>query len=86
MRSFAKIKSSRNGKITLLFIDRELFTSQMCSFNAIRENKILARISESTVVWLSSVGVVFCPGRMIYLFVSFLVLHSGKFCLWRNSG
>ena len=56
MQSFVKIKPSRNGKITLSFIDigksclsREFFTSLM-SFNAIRKNKILAKISESTVV------------------------------------
>ena len=53
MRSFAKIKPSRNGKITLSFFDirkyclsREFFTSLM-SFYALRENKILAKISES---------------------------------------
>ena len=53
MRSFVKKKSSRNGKITASFIDigksccdREYFTSIM---NATRENKILAKISESTV-------------------------------------
>ena len=50
-----KIKPSQNGKISLSFIDigkpclsREFFTSLM-SFNAIRENKILAKISEFTV-------------------------------------
>ena len=57
MRSFVKIKPSRNGKITLSFIDigtscpsRFFFHITNISFNAIRENKILAKISESTVV------------------------------------
>ena len=56
MRSFVKIKLSRNGKITLSFIDigeschnRDFFHITDMSFNAIRENKILAKISESTV-------------------------------------
>ena len=55
MRSFVKIKSSQIGEITLPFTDkskshhrREFLTSQMC-FNAIRENKILAKNSELTV-------------------------------------
>ena len=55
MRSFVKIKSSRNGEITLSFTDigksypsRDFLMSQIC-FNAIRENKILAKISEFTV-------------------------------------
>ena len=55
MRSFVKIKPSRNGKITLSFIDigkhclsRDFYIINK-SFNAIRENKILAKISESTV-------------------------------------
>ena len=56
MRSFMKIKPSRNGKIILLFIDigksclnREFYHITNMSFNDIRENKILAKISESTV-------------------------------------
>ena len=55
MRSFVKIKSSRNGEITLSFTDkgkscrsRKFLTSQM-SFNAVSENKILAKIFEFTV-------------------------------------
>ena len=59
MRSFVKIKPSRNGGITLSFIDigkscliREFFTSLICLLNTIRENKILAKISESTVLSL----------------------------------
>ena len=50
-----KKKKSRNGKITLSFIDigksclsREFFTSLIC-LNAISENKILMKISESTI-------------------------------------
>ena len=58
MRSFVKIKSSRNGEITLWFIDmhvdeswpiHKILTSQIMSFNAIRKNNILAKISEFTV-------------------------------------
>ena len=55
MQSFVKIKSSQNGKITLSFT----YESKLChscgfyvanmSFNAIRENKILAKISDFTV-------------------------------------
>ena len=55
MRSFVEIKPSRNDKITLSFIDigksclsRNFFHITNLSFNAIRENKILAKISEST--------------------------------------
>ena len=47
MQSFAKIKSLQNGGITLLFTDTEKINM---SFNAIRENKILAKTSELTVV------------------------------------
>ena len=62
MRSLVKIKPSGNGKTTLSFIDigksclsLELFTFSNMSFNAIRENKILAKISraESTVSQIS---------------------------------
>ena len=60
MRSFVKINPSRNDKITLSFIDigisclsREFFTSLIC-LDAIRENKILAKISESTVYVLTN--------------------------------
>ena len=60
MRSFTKIRPSRNGKITLSFIDNytgksclssEFFTSLICLLMlfGVRENKILAKISESTV-------------------------------------
>ena len=57
MQSFVKIKSSQIGEITLSFTDigksrpsREfLKVANMC-FNAIRENKILGKISEFTVV------------------------------------
>ena len=56
MRSFVKLRSSRNGKITLSYTDegkschsRDFYVSNM-SFNAIRENKILAKFSEFTVV------------------------------------
>ena len=50
-----KIKSSRNGRIILSFTDEgkschshDIYVANM-SFNAIRENKILAKISERTV-------------------------------------
>ena len=56
MRSFVKIKPSQNGKNTMSFIDigksclnRDFFYITNVSFNVIRENKILAKISESTV-------------------------------------
>ena len=56
MLSFVEIKPSRNGNITLSFTDvgkscpsREFFTSQIC-LNTIRENKMLAKISEFTVL------------------------------------
>ena len=56
MQNFFKIKSLQNGKITLSFTDigksclrREFLTSQICLFNAIDENKTLAKISEFTV-------------------------------------
>ena len=52
MRSFVKIKSSRNAEITVSFTDickscpsREFLPSQMFLFNTIRENKIFAKIS-----------------------------------------
>ena len=55
MRNFVKIKSSRNGETTLSFIDigksgssRKIIFANM-SFNAICENKNLAKISEFTV-------------------------------------
>ena len=57
MRSFVKIKSSRNGEITLSFTDvgkscpsRDLFNVANMSFNANRSNKILAKISEFTII------------------------------------
>ena len=54
--TFRESKTSRNGKITLSFIDigkpcfSRDFSHYNMSFNAIRENKILAKISKSTVV------------------------------------
>ena len=56
MRSFVKIKSSQNGEITLSFTDiekscpsREYIASQIC-LRAIRENKILSKISGFSVM------------------------------------
>ena len=56
MRSLVKIKPSRNGKITLSFIDkrkfclsREFFHITNMNLNAISVNKIIAKISEITV-------------------------------------
>ena len=55
MRSFVKIKSSRNAEITLSFTNigkscpsGDLSVTNM-SFNAIRENKVIAKISGFTV-------------------------------------
>ena len=55
MRSFVKIKTSRNGEITrllTLFYHAivAMFNVANMSFNAFRENKILAKISGFTVV------------------------------------
>ena len=62
MRSFVKIKPSRIGVITLSLIDignsrpiRDFYVANV-SFNAIRENKILAKISKFTV---------YCPSFVI---------------------
>ena len=54
MRNFVKIEPSRNGDITLSSTDvnHSLFTNfkvANMSFNATRENKTLAKISEFTV-------------------------------------
>ena len=57
MRSFVKIKSMRNGETTLSFTDKvnhaivTIFNVANTSFNAVRENKILAKISEFTVIY-----------------------------------
>ena len=62
-RSFVKIKSSRNGEITLPFTDvgkscssRELLASHTCTFVVYRysKSKIIAKISEFTVHVVSS--------------------------------
>ena len=57
MRNFVKIKLSRNGKITLSFIDivkpclsRDFFTSLMSLKMLFAKIKILTKISESTVL------------------------------------
>ena len=51
MRSFVKIKSSRNGEITLPFTDKVAnFHFANMSFNVIHENKVLAKIYVFTVV------------------------------------
>ena len=56
MQSFVKIKPSQISDITLSFTDigkscpvRD-FLRRKCVFNAFRENKILAKISEFTVI------------------------------------
>ena len=61
MRSFAKKKASGNCENFLSFTDvakscrsRDFFVANM-SFNAIRENKILAKITEFTGVVLIKV-------------------------------
>ena len=59
MRSFVKIKSSRNAEITLSFTNigkswpSRIYIVTNMSFNAIRENKILAKISGFTVIGTS---------------------------------
>ena len=52
MRSFVKLNPTQNGKITLSFTEmgiscpsHEFLISQICFFNAIRENKILTKIA-----------------------------------------
>ena len=59
MRSFMKIKPSKDGEITLSFTDihvvkscpsREIFIVANILLNAIRENKILAKIFGFTVL------------------------------------
>ena len=56
MQSLVKIKSLPNAENTLSFTDigkscpsREFLASQICFFNPIRENKIIAKISGFTV-------------------------------------
>ena len=56
MRSFVKIKLSRNGKSTLSFTvickscaSHEFLTWQICLLTIFAKNKILAKISELTV-------------------------------------
>ena len=56
MRSFVKTKLSQNGDTILPLTgigkscsSREFFMSPICHFNAIRDNKILAKISEFRV-------------------------------------
>ena len=77
MLSFVKIKSSRNGEVTLSFTDegkschsREFFTSQICLFMPIRENKILAKISEFTVLSMDTTKYTRekLPGLLLILF------------------
>ena len=70
-------KTLANGKITLSFIDigksclnRKLFHIANVSFHVIRENKILAKISESTVM-LCMLGIFTCFCRLLlFLFFS----------------
>ena len=57
MRSFVKIKSSRNGEITLSFTDigksspcPEFLLLQICLLLLFAQSKILAKTSESTIV------------------------------------
>ena len=59
MRSFVKIKSSRNGKINLSFIDigksclsREFFTSLICLLMLFAIGKTRAKMFESTVFFI----------------------------------
>ena len=57
MQSFAKLKLSRNGKITLSFTDirnisctsREVLTSKICLLMLFAKTKIIATVSEFTV-------------------------------------
>ena len=62
-----KIKPSRNGKITLSFIDigkpclsHDFFTSIICLLMLFEKNKIRAKISKSTVM-ISLLNI--CPAK-----------------------
>ena len=57
MRCFVKTEPSPNGEITMSLTDvgkscpgRKFLMSQICFFEAFRENKILSKISEFTVL------------------------------------
>ena len=66
MRSFAKIKPLGNGENTLSFTDvvimpnLQIFNVENISFYAIRENKILAKISEFNVPFFCPVCLIQC--------------------------
>ena len=69
MRSFVKIKPSRIGDITLSLTDIGItcsvpdFYDANVSFNAIRESKIPAKISEFAVCLLDAI----CISLVLYL-------------------
>ena len=81
---FREIKSSRNGEIIMLFTyigklchSRDFFYVANMSFNAIRENKILAKISEFTVSWkVSHRGAMDMMEMFMYWLRNFHVQHS----------
>ena len=77
MRSFVKIKPSRIGDITLSFTDIGKachvcdFYIANVSFNVIRENQILAKISEFTVI---------TAGVLIHFPVKITNINESFFC------
>ena len=101
--AFVKIKPWRNGKITLSFIDtgksclnREIFHITYVSFNAICENKVIAKTSKYTVdkyketVCISNLNFLFqnivdqtCSISAYILVVS--SFHLNKICVTESS-
>ena len=75
MRSFAKIKPFRNDENSLSFIDVciscQIFYLANMSFNAIRENKILSKISKFTVTLC-------LLGNFSYFLLSFAVFFQNQ--------
>ena len=86
MRSFVKIKLSRFCDIILSFTDignHALFTIfyvANVSFNAIRENKILAKISEFTVLYIPTLSEL-CSETYYQINILKLIIYAW-FCLF----
>ena len=86
VRSFAKIKPSRIGEITLLFTDigksrtchKFSIIENMC-FNAIRKNKILPKISEFTSLALAATSHLHLNSLHAGLFFMLLLLSAEFF-------
>ena len=87
MRSFVKIKPLQIGDITLLFTDigkscpvRDIYVANV-SFNRIRENKILAKISKFTVIKQDSVCVdALCVSQQFFCHVATIFCPSQNQC------